>query len=97
MARPRIDLDGVTLSDPDREHSAPLVIFRRRTTAGLVLLMPESADFTVAWEHVVDASLDLKTGAVRLAFEPAWAAEQRWLRGATTVTGIWSDRYISPG
>ena len=34
--RPRIDLDGVTLSDPDGP-SAAVAIFRYRTVEGLVL------------------------------------------------------------
>lgn len=96
MSRPRIDLDGVALMDAERKDSAPLIIFRRRTTAGLVLLIPESADLTVSWEHIASATLDLETGGLRVAFEPAWAATQGWLRGATAVAGVWIDRHVSP-
>jgi len=92
MARPRIDLDGVALADPEDTSRQALAVFRYRTTAGLVLLMPESAEFLVPWERVAEATLDLAAGEVRVRFAQPWAGEQQWLRGAETVTGRWVDR-----
>ena len=91
-ARPRIDLDGVPLVDP-AVPTMPLAIFRYRTTGGLVLLIPESADVSVPWEHVSSAEMDLVGGSVRVVFEPEYAAGQGWLRGATAIEGRWLDRH----
>src|SRR5262245_51140109 len=52
----RIDLDGVPLDDEDGRTTA---IFRFRTTAGLVLALPESVDVTVPFTDLAEASLDL--------------------------------------
>ena len=91
-ARPRVDLDGVALRDP--ESSGPvLVILRYRTRSGLVLLMPESADFLVGWEHLEEVVMDLKSGMVRVCFDPSYASQQNWLRGARVLEGRWTDRY----
>ncbi len=89
---PRIDLDGVALVD-EVQPSTVLAIFRYRTTQGLVLLMPESAEFSVDWSQLESADLDLKEGTIRIQFCDGYVAEQNWLRGATTVVGRWMDRY----
>ena len=91
-ARPRIDLDGVALHD---ENNADMVvaIFRYRTTDGLVLLIPESADVTVPWTAVESANLDLISGHVRLGLAESYVKAENWLRGARVLTGRWLDRY----
>jgi hypothetical protein len=89
--RPRIDLDGVTLSDPDNPHMV-VAIFRYRTTAGLVLLVPESADVTVPWTAVESATLDLCAGRVEVRLSAAFVANENWLRGARVLSGRWTDR-----
>jgi|SRR5688572_20526837 len=91
--RPRIDLDGVPLTDENNPYM-PLCIFRHRTTEGLVLLIPESAEVLVKWDDVQEAAIDLATGTVRLRFKQPYAAAQNWLRGADTVVGYWLDRYV---
>ena len=91
VARPRVDLDGIALRDP-RSSGPAIVILRYRTTSGLVLLMPESADFVVGWEHLDEVVVDLKSGLVRVAFDPTYAAKQNWLRGARVLEGRWMDR-----
>ncbi len=93
-SRPRIDLDGVPLVDPDRGGSNALAIFRYRTREGLILLMPESADFTVPWERVAECAVDLVSGEVRVAFHAEWAKSQNWLRGGHRLVGEWTDRYL---
>ena len=92
VSRPRIDLDGVDLNDPANPHMV-VAIFRYRTTDGLLLLIPESADVLVPWSEVDEATLDLAGGAVRLRFKPGYIAQQNWLRGATTLVGRWTDRF----
>ena len=92
QARPRIDLEGVHLQD-ERNAYMVVAIFRYRTTDGLLLLIPESADVLVPWENVTAAELDLVTGRVRVSFKPAYVASQNWLRGAVTLVGEWTDRY----
>lgn len=90
--RPRIDLDGVSLSsasDPDMI----IAIVRYRTTAGLVLLLPESADVVVPWAALEEASLDLRTGAVRVGLAAGFVADNGWTRGARVLVGRWLDRY----
>jgi hypothetical protein len=91
--RPRIDLDGVSLID---EAAPPMVvaIFRYRTKDGVILLVPESADVLVPWEHVDDARVDLKRGTVTLDLAPAYVAQQSWLRGARRLVGTWTDRLV---
>jgi hypothetical protein len=93
MTRPRIDLDGVSLVDVT---SPPMVIaiVRYRTVEGLVLLVPESADVLVPWEHVEEATVDLKAGRVTIAFAPAYVERQSWLRGARRLEGAWIDRLV---
>lgn len=93
-ARPRIDLDGVPLFDAAGGRTGALAIFRYRTTEGLVLLIPESADFTVAWDDLEEVSVDLLAGQVRVRFRPAYVAARHWLRGADTLTGVWLDRVV---
>jgi hypothetical protein len=92
-ARPRIDLDGVSLVDADRPPMV-LAIFRYRTADGLVLLIPESADVLVSWEHVEEAALDLKAGTVRIVLRSSYAERQNWLRSARTLSGSWTDRFV---
>jgi redox-sensitive bicupin YhaK (pirin superfamily) len=89
--RPRIDLDGVTLSVPDGP-SAAVAIFRYRTVEGLVLSMPESADVVIAWEHVEQADVSLSSGTVTIAFTEAFANTANWLGGVRTLHGQWTDR-----
>lgn len=71
----------------------PLVIFRYRTTEGLVFLIPESAEILVGWEEIERASIDLATATVEVTFRPEFVASQNWLRGAKTVSGEWLDRF----
>lgn len=89
--RPRVDLDGIALHDPHSGGPA-IAILRHRTTSGLVLLMPESADFLVEWEHLDQVVLDLISGVVRVVFAEDYAREQNWLRGAGILEGRWTDR-----
>ena len=85
MQRPRIDLDGVTLMDVNNPYM-PLAVFRFRTTEGLVLLVPESADVLIGWEHVEEAALDFIHGDLRIRFRPEYVASQNWLRGAAEIS-----------
>jgi hypothetical protein len=89
----RIDLDGVALVG-EANPSTVLGIFRARTTDGLVLLMPESAEFTVSWEHVKGAQLDLVNGDVRISFQSDYVASANWLRGNESLVGRWMDRRV---
>lgn len=93
--RPRIDLDGVPLSDETNPHMV-VAVFRYRTTDGLLLLIPESADVLVPWSAVESASLDLADGAVRISCKEEYVRSQNWLRGARRLTGRWLDRYTMP-
>ncbi len=90
--RPRIDLDGVALAD-ERDDTMVLAIFRYRTREGLVLLMPESGEFLVPWSVVDGAEVDLATGGLTVRFDAEFAAGKAWLRGATSLTGRWVDRF----
>ena len=90
--RPRIDLDGVALAD-ERDDTMVLAIFRYRTQEGLVLLMPESGEFLVPWSAVAAADVHLPSGGLSIRFEPEFAQGKAWLRGATTLTGRWVDRF----
>ena len=90
--RPRIDLDGVALNDENNPHMV-VAIFRYRTTDGLLMLIPESADVLVPWNAVESASLDLKDGHLRVTLAESWVATQNWLRGARRLVGRWMDRY----
>jgi hypothetical protein len=94
--RPRIDLDGVSLVDA-KGPGMVLALFRYRTTEGLVLVLPESADLLVPWAHVEETALDLKNGTLVVKFTEPYAASQNWLRGATTLTGTWTDRLLMSG
>ena len=89
--RPRIDLDGVTLSNPDGP-SAAVAIFRYRTVEGLVLSMPESADIVVPWSDIVGADLSLMSGTLTVRFREAFANRANWLGGVRTLEGRWTDR-----
>ena len=92
--RPRIDLDGVALTDPQNPHMV-VAIFRYRTTEGLVLLVPESADVVVPWDAVEAATLDLRAGRVEVRFAAGFVAGENWLRGAQILVGRWTDRLES--
>jgi hypothetical protein len=87
----RIDLDGVPLDDEDGRTTA---IFRFRTTAGLVLALPESVDVTVPFGDLVEASLDLAGGTLKLRFSEEAARRQRWLGRARRLIGVWTDRTL---
>jgi hypothetical protein len=95
-ARPRIDLEGVALADERTPHMV-VAIFRYRTTEGLMLLIPESADVVVPWREVEEATLDLKAGRVTVRLAAGYVASQNWLRGATVLTGRWLDRFTMKG
>ena len=89
--KPRIDLDGVSLVD-EVNPSTTLAIFRFRTTQGLMMLMPESAEFFIPKEAVASAKLDLMTGTVRIRLTPEYIGQNNWVRGATVLSGKWMDR-----
>jgi hypothetical protein len=91
--RPRIDLDGVPLTDEANPHMV-LAIFRYRTTEGLILLIPESAEVVVPWGEVEAAELDLRSGLLRVGLKSDYVASQNWLRGAKQLTGRWTDRFV---
>ncbi|MCA9566085.1 MAG: hypothetical protein KC561_21460 [Myxococcales bacterium] len=88
--RPRFDLDGIPLKRPEKPGT--LAVLRFRTTEGLVLLMPESADFLVPWNHLDDVHVDLKAGTVRVVFGEGYAESQNWLNGSRVLIGTWVDR-----
>jgi len=90
--RPRIDLDGVSLND-EANPFMTIATFRNRTTAGVVLNLPESADVTVAWSDIEEARLDLGTGELRIQFRPEVVASSAWMRGARVLVGKWLDRF----
>jgi len=90
--RPRIDLDGVDLYDPRNDKMA-IAIFRYRTTKGLILLVPESAEILVDWEHIRGTHLDLKSGNLTIDLDEAYVGSNNWLRGATSLVGKWIDRF----
>jgi hypothetical protein len=90
--RPRIDLDGVDLHDPRNDKMA-LAVFRYRTTQGLILLVPESAEVLVEWKNIRGARVDLQTGNVAIDLDESYVAGENWLRGATTLVGKWIDRF----
>ena len=71
-----------------------IAVVRYRTTEGLVLLVPESADVLVPWEHVESATVDLVTGDVRVRLMAPFVERQAWLRGAASLVGQWTDRYV---
>ncbi len=91
--RPRIDLDGVSLVDA-KGPPMVLALFRYRTTEGLVLVLPESADLLVPWKDVEETVLDLKNGTLVVRFTDAFVASHNWLRGVKTLTGTWTDRLL---
>lgn len=74
-----------------------LAIFRYRTAEGLALLIPESAEVLVAWEHVEEARLDLAAGTVRIVLRADYVDRQSWLRGARALEGRWTDRFVMSG
>jgi hypothetical protein len=90
MHRPRIDLDGVHLTD---SHKNVVCIFRQRTTEGLVLQMPESTDLVVSWNDVEEAALDLQTGRLAIRFTADLVRRAKWLGGEHTLVGRWMDRF----
>lgn len=94
--RPRIDLDGVALND-EKNPDMIVAIFRYRTTDGLLMLIPESADVLVPWAAVESAALDLKDGMLRVALFEDYVRAQNWLRGARRLVGRWLDRYTMSG
>jgi len=71
-----------------------IAIFRYRTTDGLVLLIPESADVVVPWKSVKRANLDLSSGDLRVELDEGYVRGENWLRGATALVGRWMDRYV---
>src|SRR3954451_21692482 len=89
MARLRFDLDGIPLDDEEGRTTA---ILRFRTTAGLVLALPESVDVTVPWRDVAEASVDLARGRVTVRFVDRAGARYGWLGAARALTGVWTDR-----
>ena len=91
--RPRIDLDGVDLHDA-RNDKMPLAVFRYRTTRGLILLVPESAELLVEWKDIRGARVDLKSGNIAIDLLESYVEGENWLRGATTLVGKWVDRFV---
>ena len=91
MARLRFDLDGIPLDD---EQGRTTAILRFRTTAGLVLALPESVDVTVPWGDLAEASVDLVRGRVTVRFVDAARARYRWLGAARVLSGAWTDRQV---
>ncbi len=91
MAQMRIDLDGVPLDDEDGRTTA---IFRFRTTAGLVLSLPESVDVTVPFSDLATATLDLLGGKVTIRLTDEAGHRHRWLGRARTLVGVWTDRQL---
>jgi len=91
MARLRFDLDGIPLDDEEGRTTA---ILRFRTTAGLVLALPESVDVTVPWADLAEASVDLVRGRVTVRFSEAARARYRWLGAARALSGAWTDRQV---
>jgi hypothetical protein len=91
MSRMRFDLDGIPLDDEDGRTTA---ILRFRTTAGLVLALPESVDVTVPWSDVAEATIDLKHGRVRLRIADEAGARHAWLGRARQLSGKWTDREL---
>ena len=91
MARLRFDLDGIPLDDEEGRTTA---ILRFRTTAGLVLALPESVDVTVPWGDLAEASVDLVRGRVTVRFADAAQARYRWLGAARVLSGTWTDRQV---
>jgi len=91
MARLRFDLDGIPLDDEEGRTTA---ILRFRTTAGLVLALPESVDVTVPWADLAEASVDLSRGRVTVRFADAARARYRWLGAARVLSGAWTDRQV---
>ena len=91
MARLRFDLDGIPLDDEEGRTTA---ILRFRTTAGLVLALPESVDVTVPWGDLAEATVDLQRGRVTVRFAEAARARYRWLGAARVLQGAWTDRQI---
>ena len=89
--RPRIDLDGLTLSAA-KGPSATVAVVRYRTVEGLVLSMPESADIVVPWEMLKRAELDLVSGELSVEFVEAYAENANWLGGLRELKGRWTDR-----
>ena len=87
-----MDLDGVTLHDAAGGDGHPLAVLRYRTTPGLVLLIPESADFLVPWSDLEEVGLDLRSGEVRVRIGEDYARVNHWLRGARELVGQWTDR-----
>ena len=91
MARLRFDLDGIPLDDEEGRTTATL---RFRTTAGLVLALPESVDVTVPWGDLDEASVDLQHGRVTVRFADAARVRYRWLGAARVLAGAWTDRQV---
>jgi hypothetical protein len=91
MARLRFDLDGIPLDDEDGRTTA---ILRFRTTAGLVLALPESVDVTVPWGDLDEAVVDLVRARVTVRFAEAARARYRWLGAARVLVGSWADREL---
>jgi hypothetical protein len=91
MPRMRIDLEGVPLKSP---QGRVLCMFRFRTTDGIVLAIPESVDVTVPWAAIAEASLDLISGRIRIAFHADAPARPRWLGEVNAVEGEWTDRTL---
>jgi hypothetical protein len=91
MGRLRFDLDGIPLDDEEGRTTA---ILRFRTTAGLVLALPESVDVTVPWGDLDEAAVDLVRARVTVRFAEAARARYRWLGAARVLVGRWTDRQL---
>jgi hypothetical protein len=89
----RMDLEGVALKDPS---GRVLCVFRYRTTAGILVNLPESVDVTIPWGVIDDAQVDLKSGQVRIRFNRT-EGRPRWLEDVDVVEGTWTDRGLLTG
>lgn len=87
----RFDLDGIPLDDEEGRTTA---ILRFRTTAGLVLALPESVDVTLPWSDVAEANVDLVRGRVIVRLADGAAVRHRWLGAARVLSGAWMDRRV---
>lgn len=90
MTQPlRLDLNWIPLSGPETDV---LCLLRFRLKEGLTLGVPESCDVAVPWSEIRSATLDLKSGEVRVQFTEEALRKHAWLRNQETCTGTWLDR-----
>jgi hypothetical protein len=89
MQRIRLDLEGIALND---EKGRLTATFRYRTADGVVVNLPESADYSLGWAHLEACTVDLRTGELVIRLKPEHVEEHRWLHGSRELRGQWLDR-----